>query len=87
LLARVPSPFNSHATLTYCSGTHSRGVLGAVRCLTDASVRDDNESYLEETFHNGNRYAILMRIPVLENHTISPLLKSPGTVLFRWPDE
>jgi hypothetical protein len=35
MLARVPNPFNDRRTLTYCNGIHSRGVLGAVRCLTD----------------------------------------------------
>ena len=48
MLARLPNPYNELRTLTYCNGIHSRGVLGAVRCLTDPAVRDDNERYLEE---------------------------------------
>ena len=40
MLARTPNPFNRLRTLTYCNGIHGRGVLGAVRCLTDPSVRD-----------------------------------------------
>ena len=54
MLARLPNPYNVLRTLTYCNGIHSRGVLGAVRCLIDPAVRDDNERYLEETF-SGSR--------------------------------
>jgi hypothetical protein len=43
LVARLTNPFQSSRTLTICNGIHSRGVLGAVRCLTNASVRDSNE--------------------------------------------
>ena len=86
MLGRVPNPFNALRTLTYCNGIHSRGVLGAVRCLTDADVRDDNESYLEENFPDTDRFVILMRVQVLGSETISPSLRSPGAVLFRWPD-
>jgi transcriptional regulator with XRE-family HTH domain len=86
MLARLPNPFNARRTLTYCNGIHSRGVLGAVRCLTDSKVRDDNESYLEETFRNSDHFVILMRVPVLGSQTISPSLRNPGAVLFQWPD-
>jgi len=85
MLARVPNPYNALRTLTYCNGVHSRGVLGAVRCLTDSAVRGDNEQYLEERFRGADRFAILMRVPVLGGLTLSPSLQSPGTVLFRWP--
>jgi len=85
MLARLPNPYNALRTLTYCNGIHGRGVLGAVRCLTDPAVRDDNEQYLEETFSGSDHFAILMRVPVLGGQTVSPSLKSPGTVLFRWP--
>jgi hypothetical protein len=85
MLARLPNPFNALRTLTYCNGIHSRGVLGAVRCLTDPAVRDDNESYLGETFFGSDNFAILMRVQVLGGETISPSLKNPGAVLFHWP--
>jgi transcriptional regulator with XRE-family HTH domain len=84
MLARVPNPYKAARTLTYCNGIHSRGVLGAVRCLTDPAVRDDNERYLEDTFGGSNRFVILMRVPVLGSRTVSPSLKSPGTVLYEW---
>ena len=86
MLARLPNPFNARRTLTYCNGIHSRGVLGAVRCLTDSAVRDDNESYLEETFRDSDRFVILMRVQVLGSQTISPSLRNPGAVLYHWPD-
>lgn len=86
MLARLPNPYHTRRTLTYCNGIHSRGVLGAVRCLTDPDVRDDNEQYLEETFPGSDHFVILMRVRVLGGQTISPSLKDPGTVLFRWPE-
>jgi hypothetical protein len=86
MLARLPNPFNALRTLTYCNGIHSRGVLGAVRCLTDRDVRDDNESYLEETFPSSDRFVILMLVQVLGGETISPSLRNPDAVLFQWPD-
>jgi hypothetical protein len=86
MLARLPNPFNTLRTLTYCNGIHSRGVLGAVRCLTDLAVRDDNESYLEETFFDSDHFAILMKVQVVGGETISPSLKNPGAVLFHWPE-
>jgi hypothetical protein len=84
MLARLPNPFNVHRTLTYCNGIHSRGVLGAVRCLTDATVRDANERYLEETFPGSDRFVVLIRVPVVGGGTISPSLSSPDTILFQW---
>jgi hypothetical protein len=87
MLGRLPNPYNALRTLTYCNGIHSRGVLGAVRCLTDPAVREDNERYLEETFAGSDHFVILMRVPVLGGLTVSPSLKSPGTVLFQWPGE
>jgi len=86
MLARVRNPFQALRTLTYCNGIHSRGVLGAVRCLTDPEVRGDNESYLEENFPDADSFVILMRVKVLGGETISPSLRNPGAVLFQWPD-
>ena len=85
MLARLPNPYNALRTLTYCNGIHSRGVLGAVRCLTDEDIRDDNESYLKETFFDSDRFVVLMRVQVMGSQTISPTLKNPGAVLFQWP--
>ena len=87
MLARVPNPYNVRRTLTYCNGVHSRGVLGAVKCLTDPDVRQDNEQYLEDQFAGTDTFAILMRVPVLGGQTVSPSLQSPRTVRFQWPDD
>jgi transcriptional regulator with XRE-family HTH domain len=84
LLARVPNPYNSSRTLTLCNGIHSRGVLGAVRALTDVRVRDANESYLAERF-GSDEYAILMRVPVFQGEALSPDLRNPESRLYEWP--
>lgn len=84
LLARLRNPYNSNRTLTLCNGIHSRGVLGAVRALTDARVRDANESYLAERFGTGD-YAILMRVPVFQGEALSPDLRRPESILYEWP--
>jgi hypothetical protein len=82
-IARLTNPFQSSRTLTICNGIHSRGVLGAVRCLTDASVRDANERYLADRFPGG-RFALLVRVPVVTNETLSPDLQNPATSLYEW---
>jgi hypothetical protein len=86
MLARLPNPYNALRTLTYCNGIHSRGVIGAVRCLTDEDVRDDNENYLKENFFESDRFVLLVRVQVVGSQTISPSLKNPGTILFQWPE-
>jgi len=86
LLARVANPFNSSRTLTLCNGIHSRGVLGAVRTLTDAQVRDANEAFLARRFPKGE-YGLLIRVPVFHAETISPDLQDPTKILYAWPEE
>jgi hypothetical protein len=82
-LARLRHPFKVSRTLTICNGIHSRGVFGAVRCLTDAKFRDDNERYLADRFPDGE-FAILLRVPVVTNETVSPDLQDPDTRLYEW---
>jgi hypothetical protein len=84
LLARVRNPFNSSKTLTLCNGIHSRGVLGAVRTLTDARIREANEAYLAERFPRGE-YGLLMRVPVFHGEALSPDLQDPHNILYAWP--
>jgi hypothetical protein len=43
-VARLRNPFRTNRTLTICNGIFSRGVLGAVRCLTGPRVREENEN-------------------------------------------
>jgi hypothetical protein len=82
-LARLRNPFQHSRTLAICNGIHSRGVFGAVRCLTDARVREANERYLAERFPDGE-FAILLRVPVVENQTLSPDLHDPSARLYEW---
>jgi len=84
LLVRMPNPLNSNRTLTMCNGIHSRGVLGAVRTLTDARLRESNEQYIARNFP-GNQFGILMRVQVIEGETLTPDFHTEGTVLYQWP--
>jgi hypothetical protein len=80
---RLRNPFKINRTLTICNGILSRGVFGAVRCLTDVSVREENEKYLSERFPDGE-FAILLRVPVVTNETLSPDLQNPTARLYEW---
>ena len=86
LLARLANPFNHNRTITICNGIHSRGVLGAVRSLTDVAVREKNEGYLSRRFPGG-RFAVLMRVPVLNGEAISPDFEIDETRLYEWSPE
>jgi hypothetical protein len=82
-VARLRMPFHFNQTLTICNGIHSRGVLGAVRCLTDAKVRTKNDEYLADHFPDGE-FAILLRVPVVKNQPLSPDLRDPTVRLYEW---
>jgi len=82
-LARLQNPFKVNRTLTICNGIHGRGVLGAVRCLTDVRVRQENEKYLADRFPAGD-FAMLLRVPVVANETLSPDLQDPDARLYEW---
>lgn len=84
LLARMPNPLNSSRTLTMCNGIHSRGVLGAVRSLTDARLRESNERYIARNFPDNRQFGILMRIQVIEGVAMTPDFSIAGTVLYEW---
>jgi hypothetical protein len=64
---------------------HSRGVLGAVRSLTDARLRDSNERYISASFGGAESYVILMRVPVIEGKAMTPDFNIKGSVLYQWP--
>jgi transcriptional regulator with XRE-family HTH domain len=87
LLARTPNPLNSSRTLTICNGIHSRGVLGAVRTLTDARLRESNETYLSSVFGDSRAFALLMRVTVIEGETLTPDFNTQGTVLYQWSED
>jgi hypothetical protein len=82
-IARLRNPFNVNRTLTICNGIHSRGVYGAVRCLTDPNVREENERYLASRFPQGE-FAVLLRVPVVINETVSPDLQNSDARLYEW---
>jgi hypothetical protein len=82
-VARLRNPFQFNRTLTICNGIHSRGVLGAVRCLTDASVRAESDKYLADRFPDGE-FAMLLRVRVVKNETLSPDLRDPTVRLYEW---
>lgn len=84
LIARVPNPLNSNRTLTICNGIHSRGVLGAVRSLTDARLRDSNERYISANFGNNDSFLILMQVLVIEGKAMTPDFNIPDRVLYQW---
>jgi hypothetical protein len=84
LLVRMPNPLNSNRTITMCNGIHSRGVLGAVRTLTDARLRESNEQYVARNFPD-NHFGILTRVQVIEGETLTPDFSTEGTVLYQWP--
>jgi hypothetical protein len=68
-----------------CNGIHSRGVLGAVRSLTDARLRESNERYIARAFPREGKFGILMRVLVIEGETMTPDFSTSGTVLYQWP--
>jgi transcriptional regulator with XRE-family HTH domain len=84
LLVRAPNPYHSRRTLTICNGILARGVLGAVRALTDNKIRRQNELYLRSRFADTDRFAILMRVPVLLGKVQTPDLQNAQTRLYEW---
>ena len=85
LFVRMPNPMNSRRTLTICNGVHSRGVLGAVRSLTDARMRDANEGFLAVRFAERPTFGVLMRVTVVEGLAMTPDLTQEQTRLYEWP--
>jgi hypothetical protein len=86
VLARAPNPLNSSRTLTICNGVHTRGVLGAVRSLTDATLRAQNAEYLASRFADAPAFGLLMRVIVLRGQAFTPDLSVAHTRLLEWPD-
>ncbi len=84
LLVRMRNPNNSATTLTICNGVFSRGVLGAVRSLTDQQLRDQNEAYLASRFADASQFGVVMRVPVLRGNVATPDLTNPDIRLYEW---
>lgn len=84
---RAPNPFNHERTVTICNGMFSRGVLGAVRALTDERFRDRNADYLRGRFRGGVA-SVLFRVLVTKGVVVlTPDWTLPDTVLHEWPVE
>jgi hypothetical protein len=56
LIVRRTNPLNSNRSLTICNGIHSRGVLGAVRTLTNVRLRESNETYIVRNFEDTKNF-------------------------------
>jgi hypothetical protein len=85
LIVRVPNPLNSNRSLTICNGIHSRGVLGAVRALTDARLRASNERYIVENFIDPSNFTILMRVAIIAGKAMTPDFYARNCVAYQWP--
>ncbi len=85
LLARMPNPFDPARTLTICSGVFTRGVYGAVRCMTDNEFCTQNEDYLAGRFGDAQRFAIVMRVAVIDHATATPDLGNRRNRLYEFP--
>ncbi|MGH8791299.1 MAG: helix-turn-helix domain-containing protein [Stackebrandtia sp.] len=72
LFLRMPNPFNRKRTFTWCSAVDGRGVLGAVRALTDTRFRDRNAQYLKDRFGDAKRVSFLFRIDILDDEPLTP---------------
>jgi hypothetical protein len=84
LFARAVSPFNQQRFVTVCNGMYGRGVLGAVRALTDERFRDRNREYIKSQFAASQAFCLLMRVTVENTLTLTPDWTLPETRLFEW---
>jgi hypothetical protein len=83
---RGPNPFNKTRTVTLCNGMYSRGVLGAVRSLTDPRFRDRNADYISLRFRRGEAFSILTRVRVVNGAVVTPDWTVEETRLHEWPE-
>jgi hypothetical protein len=81
---RGPNPFNKERTVTICNGMYGRGVLGAVRTLTDKQFRERNAAYIERTFGTASSYSILARVRIVAREVVTPDWTDPATRLHGW---
>ncbi|MGK5678455.1 helix-turn-helix domain-containing protein [Actinoplanes sp. URMC 104] len=84
---RGPNPYNVERTVTLCNGMFGRGVLGAVRTLTDKEFRDKNADFIEREFGEHDSYSVLFRVAVPdERRVVTPDWNNPHTVLHTWSE-
>jgi transcriptional regulator with XRE-family HTH domain len=82
---RDVNPFNAKRTVTICNGMYGRGVVGAVRALTDVKFRDRNEAYLKARFENMDAFSIISRVSVVMGQVLTPDWTVAETRLHEWP--
>jgi hypothetical protein len=85
LLHRSRNPFNVECTITICAGIFARGTLGAIRALTDRSLRTRNESYLRHRFVGHDAFGLLGRVGVTNGAVMTPDWSLADNRLFEWP--
>jgi transcriptional regulator with XRE-family HTH domain len=83
---RSPSPFNEKRTVTICNGMYQRGTFGAVRALTDARVRDRNETYLRTRFAGETTFSVISRVKLFHGAVVTPDWSNSEGLLHEWPE-
>jgi hypothetical protein len=82
---RSRNPFNRQRTVTICNGMYARGVLGAVRALTDVRFRDRNNAHARSRLDEHDTFSILSRVQVLlEGEVVTPDWTDPDHLLHEW---
>ncbi|WP_240506693.1 hypothetical protein [Thermoactinospora rubra] len=85
LFYRGPNPLNHKRTLTIANGMYGRGTYGAVRALTDRKFRDRNTEYLHKRFAGQPAFAVLTKVLVVNNVTVTPDWTVESYRLHEWP--
>jgi transcriptional regulator with XRE-family HTH domain len=85
---RGPNPFNRRQTVTLCNAMFSRGVVGAVRALTDRKLRESNAEFLARTFGDRDSFGVVFRVPIIDQRiVVTPDWSAPGAVLHTWSEK
>ena len=67
-----PNPYAPERTVMSFNGQSARGTLGAVRALTDPSLRDQNEAFLRDRFAKAREWSLLTKVVIVEGQPIAP---------------
>ena len=80
MIMRMPSPVDPTRTLTVFSGVYTRGVFGAVRCLSDREIGPPNARWLAAQFGGAPGWGVLVRVRGTDHAIGTPRLSAPGVV-------
>lgn len=86
MFARTRNPWYSTRTLTVCGGLYTRGVYGAVRCLTDGGLGEENAAYLHGLAARADTFGVVMRVRTADHIVPTPDLRDARNRLFAFPD-